>query len=386
MLAYTVTPIVAFLSLVKGKVNDEKVEELFGKKHSLIILFISMTLASLQNFIVYLPTVNPKGLPMGADILHYERFLRKVIRKGPWEAIRISPARSLYLLLLYVAWLYLRPPTKELVQLMPSVMLPLIVVTSYFMVKKLTESWTIAALSSLFLATSPQVTITIFGSFQANMLALTIMYGIIGMYYSKSKVTPILSLIGSAAMQFVHPWTAIHMLAFFTVLMISSKKFRHRYSLITFLAIAIGILLGDRLKVLLVGGEAETVITVTGHYTSATIARPLENLSAYWWNLHRVISSYCRGYMNYPLVLLTLYIYVKQVPKEVKYFSASWMLTLIFMYISPYFYIARLMLTIPLQVPLAIAVYKTDNNLIIFSALVASISYSLLCIVNLVTM
>jgi len=382
MITYATMPIIAVISLIR-KHKEEEHNELINKKQSLLILLISILWTILQTSIIYLPTVNPTKISVGIDLLYYEEFLLKAIKRGPEEALNYSPGRFLYLLLIYLVWYCTRLPPRLVVQSMPILLFPIMILSSYFMVFKLTNSYTIAAISSLILASSPQVTMNYFASYQANVLGLILMYTIIGLYFTKIKLTPLLILIISTLMQFVHPWTSFQMLTSFTLFILLAKKYKDKHSLATLIMMGIGILLGDQMKIFISHSITEASVDIADYYTKISLSNAFNNILTYHRNLYRAIMYYCKGSLNYPLsvfTLITLFI----TSAELKAFGVSWILPLVITYVSSRGYIARLILNLPIHTLIAISIFKLSKNKILpITLILISLSYSLMYIITL---
>ena len=383
MITYALMPIVTLFSLIKIKEGNDKPSEWLSKKQSLFILLASIMLVIFQSSMIFSPIINPKGLLIGVDTLYYKTCLQRIIWRGPQEVLTLSPARSLYLLLMYAVWYSLRLKPKIVVQLMPLMLFPLLTLSSYFMVLKLTNSHTIAALSSLLLVTSPQITVYTYASFQANILGLAIMYSVIATYYAKNKYAPLWTLITSLLMQFIHPWTAAHVLIFFTLFIFFTRKYKSKYDLTVVIMMLIGIIVGDQLKMLLIGSTTEATADLAERYAKVTIFRAVENVFAFPQTLCRIVTSYCNGFLNYPLSILVLFSQLKT-SFQMARFEASWILPLMVMYISPRSYTPRLILNMPTHAFIGLLLSKfRRNKILVTSVITLSMSYSLACITNL---
>jgi len=389
MLIYCAMPIIGIFSLVKKKSSlfafmvNEEANEWLSRKHALIILLASTALVIIQCLTVFSPVINPRGLAIGVDTLYYRFFLEELIRKGPKEALVLSPARSLYLLLTYVIWYFTRLSPKTIIELMPSILFPLVIVSSYFMVLKLTKSHTIAALSSLMHATSPQVTTYLYASFQANILGLIIMYSVLAAYYMRNKYALLWAVFASLLLQFIHPWTAFHMLIFLVLFILFTKRYKKRYDILMITMVLIGIVAGDQLKVIITGNLQEATTDLAERCARKTIFETLKNILTYPEVLYRTVASYCKGFLNYPLLILILISQLTADP-QLTSFGASWILPLAMIYISPMSYTPRLILNMPAHALIGALLSKLRKNKMLIAVIViVSLSYSLMCIVNL---
>jgi len=291
-----------------------------------------------------------------------------------------SPARAGYLLLAYLVMLASGAPPEAVAKFMPSLLLPAAVASSYLMVLKASGSRGLAALSSLLLATSPLVTAGVYGSFQANMMALALAYLQLALYFSSDlKVAlPTLALL-SALCHLAHPWTALQVLAAAALL---AAARRGRREVLVAAAMAAGVALSDCVRSSLAPAGRGTAADVVGGYLNATLARALGNLLSFPRTMHFAVAILCGGFMNYPLLALAL-ISLLLDRDQLSDLLSAWAATAAIAYFSTWSFASRALLNLPIHVMVARAVARL-RGAHLWAAVSLSLSYYAMCLMNLV--
>lgn len=137
------------------------------------LLILAGILTALMLILVHLPTVNPEFKPVSVDTANYKIIFDRIGGCGIIEALRRSPERPLFMILVYPLWRALSGDVVLLMDLVyPLFALTLLTLASYYAGLKLGGSTT-AGWASLLVPLGHAVPAFIGGGFQANSLALT---------------------------------------------------------------------------------------------------------------------------------------------------------------------------------------------------------------------
>ena len=390
VLIFTILPLIPilkeFMSIKKYKnVKQLSLSECLSDRAIYIILAIAFLMPILENTLPFLPNVNPGHLGLGVDIIYYKKWLSNVLSKGVWQIfIQADGTRPLYLLLLYALYKTLHIPMNILLQMMPSLLLLLMVFSNFFMVYKITNNKSCASIASLLLATSPQATIGIYSSFQANMLAIALLYFAYGLILSKfSYIKLIVASIIFFASELTHPST-IHFYIALLLMMLLKRNVHIKKRIFIIILPLIGILAADLLKYTLSGGLVKGTSTgVSNSLLHSFLTFSTYVVTHYWRVAYNVVALYYGGFFTYPLfLLLPLLLLYKS---EYDYFINAWFVTLFPIYASMWAIYSRLMYNVPFQLPLALLIMHFHKRKYLFYLFITtSISYAMLCTINLV--
>ena len=395
MLAYALLPILPLISYALERTRLIKAIEKrlpqtswrLSKRSSLALLAVSLVISLSYNTLTYLPSVNPRGTPIGVDISLYRVRLEKMVRGFVIEILRRYPYEMFYLIMLY--WIQcitgLAPMT--IAKFMPVLLFPLLTLSTYYMMLNLTENRSIATLSALLTATGPQVTVGSYSSFQANALALTLGYTTLGVYLSRQGDTSaaLISLLFLMISELTHPWATAHVLAALILLHLSQGRSALRRRAPVILAGLIGVGIGDAIRYIVVQGARGGSAHVTGVSLMLMLRELQANIMRYPYTLYRVVSLYYGGLLNYPLALLVLALPILRSAK-IKRFVTSWCITILPEYFVAEMFTPRIFYNVPIGALLALTINKLfgNNASLRNSLLVISLSYATLSLVNIV--
>jgi len=384
---YTLLPLIPLVKyvIIKSKlekyVKRVKTKEIFSKEVSYLILWLSVLLTVIQNMLPYLPTVNPRMVPIGVDIIYYEMWTAKVIEKGIMEIFRQDYGRRpLYLLILYAMYYLLKIPIKNLAELMPTILLPTLVLSVFYMTYKISKSYSCAAMASLLTSTGIQTTVGIYASFQANIAALSLIYTSIGLIASISSRKTILVLFFMYLItELLHPSVVYVLIVLFMYGVLIRK------TLTKIVSATCGTLLADLIKLMLSREVVGTTVGLSQETFIYLIDNLSENLSNYWETSYRLVSLYYGGAMTWPCILL-ISLSCLHYAEEIDKFITPWLIPLFAIYASSWSLYSRLLFNVPLQVILAHTIVQIakDNKLRLLFFFSISLSYASLCTFNLI--
>ena len=202
-------PRVYYMIFRLRKSIDSPISISFNEK---ILLFLGLILSIILYTIPYLPTINPRGVPVNVDWIYYYRWLNNMDKEGFMWAFYERSDRFLYLWILYGLKQLLHIDNYVLA-VYHNIALSLILTLSvWYFVKELYGS-RIAGLAALLTPLSHQSLGFFYGGFQANHFTLSLMYVAMGLLVKPSPTRIIMSTIILALTPFMHPWTWIHMVS-----------------------------------------------------------------------------------------------------------------------------------------------------------------------------
>lgn len=259
--------------------------------------FLGIGLSILVAVLPYIPSLNPDGTPVNTDWVYYDKWLNKMIN-GDFSILITRSDRPLYFLILYIFWLVARidPRTIAVYHNIPLFGL------YTFSVYLLTRRWMgrkAADIAAIITPFSPIMLSYLYAGFQANLLAISLVFIALSLVQSNSREKLAIGLALLGIVMFIHEWTwtqYMFVLAIYIVLRIV-MCIRRRDTLdwsdkaiIVFLITGFAI---DFTKQLLL--EAFSSATVVAEVTSINVKRTYIN-SIYWFT-----TIYTGGTLDNPL-------------------------------------------------------------------------------------
>jgi len=183
-----------------------------GWRRDAVYLFTGIALSVAMGLIPYAPTLNPQRRPVNVDWVFYYSYLNSMI-KGDFNVLvtqssRVLPLsdRPLYLLLLYVAWYVTRLDPRTIAVYHNIVLLPLYTTSLYLLAKRWRGS-RVAGYVALTAPFSPLFLSFIYGGFQADLLAVSLLYVSIYLLMGPGKRSVVSGLLLFTTVMFTHEWT-----------------------------------------------------------------------------------------------------------------------------------------------------------------------------------
>jgi len=170
----------------------------------LTYLVVGLLLSIAMGVIPYIPTLNPEQRSVNTDWIYYYSWLNSMVGNDFSVLITCSD-RPLYLILLYVTWYILKVDPKAIAIYHNIALFPLHTLSLYLLARRLFGD-EVAKYTALLTPFSPILLSFIYGGFQADLLAISLIY--ISLYLlmgSGRNVFYGLSLFST--IMFVHEWT-----------------------------------------------------------------------------------------------------------------------------------------------------------------------------------
>ena len=264
-------------------------------------LFIGLVLSFFISILPYFPTLNPRDIPVNTDWIYYYNWLKQMI-SGDFSVLYAHSDRPLYLILLYSIWFVTRIDPRTLAVYHNIILLPLYTFSTYLLALK----WAgrrVADITVLITPFSPIFLSFIYGGFQANLLAISLVFISIYLIMSNSKKKFLGGLLLFWLTMFVHEWTwtqYIFILTVYVFLRILKTRLEHK-----------GFVWRD--KILLCFVMISYIIDFAKQYLfnmySAAVVVEKANIMAgpmpYVESLHWYITIYTGGTLDNPLFYAT---------------------------------------------------------------------------------
>ncbi|RLE77000.1 MAG: hypothetical protein DRJ56_03345 [Thermoprotei archaeon] len=219
-----------------------------------------------------------------------------------------------------------------------------------------------------------------YGSFQANMMALALAYLQLALYFSSDlRVTLPAALLLSALCHLAHPWTALQILGAVALLAVARRGRREALLAVT---MAAGVVVADCVRSSLAPAGHGTAADVVGGYLNATLTRALGNLLSLPRTMHFAVTTLYGGFMNYPLLALALAGLLLD-RDELSDLLSAWAAAAAIAYFSTWSFASRALLNLPTHVMAARAVARL-RGAHLWAAVSLSLSYYAMCVMNLV--
>jgi len=171
---------------------------------STIYLLIGLALSVAMGLIPYAPTLNPGQRPVNVDWVYYYSWLKQMAG-GDFSVLLTRSDRPLYLLLLYTAWRISGVDLRALALYHNVALLPLYTFSLYLLAKRWLGERA-AGYTALLAPFSPIFLSFIYGGFQANLFAVSLVY--LSLYLlAGSRRGASLGLAILFMAMFIHEWT-----------------------------------------------------------------------------------------------------------------------------------------------------------------------------------
>ncbi len=275
------------------------------------LLAIATATSGLVGYLPYRPDLNPLGTLVGVDSPLYEQWLGEMRRRPLDESIAYafgaaaSGSRPLFLVPVYLLGQLVGVDSRQIVLGLPIFLGPLLSLTTFLFVRSGREGERIAVLAALLTGFSFDITVGMWGTYYANLLALAEAYLFLSILLSfhreitfpKYASLTVLSLI----ILLTHPWTWVLVLTASTLFSLTFDPETRKTSQTTYMALIIAIgLSADFLKNWMfgVGTVAEDIAT------KAPVAG-LQELTMFWPNVIEAL-LYTHGGLMSNVVFLAL--------------------------------------------------------------------------------
>ncbi len=204
------------ISRIRHMSLSDSVGNLKILSHPRLLLATSIFVSILLVLIPYRSDLNPTGTLVGIDSPTYVGWINQMLARPPLQAIQYSfvegldGSRPLLLLLLYLTAVAGASPS-QIIEYLPTILAPLLSLSTYVFVRYGQGSARLAGLTSLFTSISFYTTVGLWGGYYANWLGLVLAFLFMTALLIFSKTPSRLNYCGiyflSIALFLTHPWT-----------------------------------------------------------------------------------------------------------------------------------------------------------------------------------
>jgi len=170
----------------------------------LTYLVAGLLLSIAMGVIPYIPTLNPEQRPVNTDWIYYYNWLNSMVGND-FSVLTRCPDRPLYSILLYAVWHILKVDPKAIAIYHNIALFPLHTLSLYLLARR----WfggEVASYAALLTPFSPTLLSFIYGGFQADLLAVSLIY--ISLYLLMgSRRDVFYGLFLFSTVMFIHEWT-----------------------------------------------------------------------------------------------------------------------------------------------------------------------------------
>jgi hypothetical protein len=386
-----------FVSLRARNVEHQASSSDFLKLERLI-LGGSILISIIAALYPYLPTINPLQLTVSVDTPQYVKFVNEMTssRSGILSAFgEVNGGdRPIPLVIIYLVHQISRIELVHIINYLPMILGPLLIVAVYFFSRSVFDDWRIRALSTLFAATSHYVVVGIYGGFFANWFALVLMMLVFMFGFKASKTFDYRNLGATSLLLimilFTHPYTwspvLISTLIFLLVTVSGNIQRKALMLLRSILIVAVPNLIVENLKTSLfnsVGGLA-------GDYAIASVGISFQQFLLRFFNLDFTFSTYVGGYLANPFVILLSAVCILIYPqiRFVKMMGAFIVAISIPTLFGDFLIQSRLVYLIPFPILAALALTRLSQISVLKRTLIPlaffiSLNYTLWALINL---
>jgi len=174
------------------------------------LIVLSLILCIVATVFPYIGSINPDNLNIGVDMGFYLR-VAELIEDNPQYVFNITRDRPLTYIAIYTFQQILGSTTLTAIRLLPIILNPLLVISTYYLTLEIFKDNRTAAWASFFTASGIQITVGMYSYFLANILGLSLMnFSLFFLFRSlrtNRKWDLTLACIFGSLLLFTHPWT-----------------------------------------------------------------------------------------------------------------------------------------------------------------------------------
>jgi hypothetical protein len=350
--------------------NNNNSNDLINLKCKFIYISLFMLLSLVIGLIPHQPQINFENRQIGVDTDYYVKWINALTHSADYRefihqafVVQSFGDRPLTLIFLFTTAKILNVVEfYSVVEHVPLILGPLLVLVVFFLTRELTSNDKQALLASFLTSVSFQVTVGIYAGFYANWFALIIGYLsfvflLRSLRYSSNKLNLAMFSLLLIALLFthVHTWSVIVVvMTVFLIKMIKAKHYYKKRIVLLFIILSSSVVL-DIVKTSITGSM--TGIEKDIEFAKAT-GTGLEQFTIRWSNLTRSVYSFLGGqFSNFIIFSLGLYWLFQSNTRDISsVFLMIFLSTgLIAFLIGDYRVQARIFYDIPFQIPAAIA-------------------------------
>jgi hypothetical protein len=343
---------------------------LINSKCKFIYISLFMLLSLVIGLIPHQPQINLDNRQIGVDTDYYVKWTNALTHAADYRefihqafVVQSFGDRPLTLIFLFTIAKILNVANfYSIVEHVPLILGPLLVLAVFFLTRELTSNEKQALLASFLTSISFQVTVGIYTGFYANWFALIIGYLsfvflLRSLRYSSNKLNLAIFSLLLIALLFthVHTWSVIVVvMSVFLIIMIKAKHYCKKRIVLLFIILSSSVVL-DIVKTSITGSM--TGIEKDMEFAKAT-GTGLEQFIIRWSNLTRSVYSFLGGqFSNFIIFSLGLYWLFQSNTRDIStvFLMIFLSIGLIAFLIGDYRVQARIFYDTPFQVPAAIA-------------------------------
>jgi hypothetical protein len=343
---------------------------LINSKCKFIYISLFMLLSLVIGLIPHQPQINLDNRQIGVDTDYYVKWTNALTHAADYRefihqafVVQSFGDRPLTLIFLFTIAKILNVANfYSIVEHVPLILGPLLVLAVFFLTHELTSNEKQALLASFLTSISFQVTVGIYTGFYANWFALIIGYLsfvflLRSLRYSSNKLNLAIFSLLLIALLFthVHTWSVIVVvMSVFLIIMIKAKHYCKKRIVLLFIILSSSVVL-DIVKTSITGSM--TGIEKDMEFAKAT-GTGLEQFIIRWSNLTRSVYSFLGGqFSNFIIFSLGLYWLFQSNTRDIStvFLMIFLSIGLIAFLIGDYRVQARIFYDIPFQIPAAIA-------------------------------
>lgn len=339
-----------------------------GKRTKIILISLSMALSMVLAFIPHAPWINGDGQQVGVDTPYYVGWVNTLKSTSDWGeflrqifVVMNEGDRPLSLIFIYVVAIITNTDTFLVVEYLPVLLGPPLVLVVYFLTRELTSSDFASVTASFITAVSFHTLIGIYAGFYSNWFALIVGYVAFTVLLQHIKDPSNFKLaVFSALMLFllfshVYTWSiiAIAMGLFLVAMFKLRPDQRKSIMLLSLVVIATAVIDVSRIAMFGQAGGLERELRVAENQAG------FDQFVSRWNNLQYGIHTFLGGLLsNFVILGLCLFWLFKSRAKDIAsifllaYLSVG-LLPLLF---GDWVIQTRVLYNIPFQIPAAIAI------------------------------
>ena len=201
-----------FIKLIPGqqiiKINIDKDTPKISRTSTLF--FLSLVLCITASVFPHIGSINPNNLNVGVDIGSYLR-VAELIDDNAQYVLDLAGDRPLIYIAIYYLRQILGSTTLTAIRLLPIILNPLLVISTYYLALEIFRDNQTAAWAAFFTASGIQLTVGMYSYFLANILGLNLInFSLFFLFRSlriNKKWDLTLACTFSSLLLFTHPWT-----------------------------------------------------------------------------------------------------------------------------------------------------------------------------------
>jgi len=320
-------------------INFGQAESAIPKKRmarAWVYLSLAVLLGVLAAVYPYLPGVNPGGSTVGVDIAHYITSA-KMVEVDVSQVFNVSGGSRplIYLVILGVQRLT-RLSVEASVEYLPVLLIPVLVLSAFFLARVVSGNDYVAVWSAFFTATGVQVTVGMYSYFLTNLLALSLAFLSSALLLLALRRGSYMFALGASALGglllFTHPWTFDQLLgsvAVFTLFAGYEGWRRRIYGQFSMLVVYVG------LMVFFEFCKSFVFQGVGGISASSTVTGNLAGLGGFWaasiFGFRYLYGGFISDILLISLSLIGVYLLRRGVTSERFFIVYCAMTSLVFM-------------------------------------------------------